>query len=342
MKRLLSVLAIIAFWACLSYASMGMQPQGQMMLAAAGDSTAPSTTISTTDPSAISSDALTIAGTASDAVGVSGCKWRIGSAPDAGNGTACTGTTSFSCSTSGYSTGANTAYVGCYDAAGNYGSDSITVNYTPASANATYIQKNGTLGKSTTLSAVASGSLIVVALNWSDANTTPTLSDGTNAPIGYSNVVAQGALCYTRFAYWLSSPKTGSVTYTWTSAGGGGYCTHAFEMGGGTYALISGHINLGAASADGSTSLATSLTSPSTSLNEVVAFGASALYANTTTTATIDGVAADQISVLLDSGYGATGSMSMRIMDNPGTYNAVFDWTGNTYWTADVIGFVCQ
>lgn len=100
--------------------------------APADDTTAPSTTISTTDPSAISSDALTIAGTASDAVGVSGCKWRIGSAPDAGNGTACTGTTSFSCSTSGYSEGANTAYVGCYDAAGNYGSDSITVNYTPA------------------------------------------------------------------------------------------------------------------------------------------------------------------------------------------------------------------
>lgn len=96
------------------------------------DSTAPTTTISTSDPSSISSDNLTVTGAASDAVGVSGCKWRKTSAPDANNGTACTGTTSFSCSTSGYSSGSNTLYVGCYDAAGNYGSDSITVNYTPS------------------------------------------------------------------------------------------------------------------------------------------------------------------------------------------------------------------
>ncbi len=98
----------------------------------ASDTTPPSTSISTSDPSAISSDSLTIAGTASDGTGVSGCKWRIGSAPDATHGTACTGTTSFSCATSGYSSGSNSAYVGCHDAAGNYGSDSITVNYTPS------------------------------------------------------------------------------------------------------------------------------------------------------------------------------------------------------------------
>ena len=89
----------------------------------------PVTTISTSDPSAISVNSLTVAGSASDAVGVTGCKWRIGSAPNVSNGTACTGTTSFSCATSGYTSGANTLYVGCYDAAGNYGSDSITVNY---------------------------------------------------------------------------------------------------------------------------------------------------------------------------------------------------------------------
>ena len=92
------------------------------------DSTPPSVTIVTADPSTISADSLTATGTASDGTGVSGCKWRMGSAPDASNGTACTGTTSFSCSTSGYSEGANTLYVGCYDAAGNYGSDSIVVN----------------------------------------------------------------------------------------------------------------------------------------------------------------------------------------------------------------------
>lgn len=94
------------------------------------DTTPPTTTISTSDPSAISTDGLTVIGTASDDTAVSGCKYRIGAAPDGSNGTACSGTTSFSCSTSGYASGANTLYVGCYDAAGNYGSDSITVNYT--------------------------------------------------------------------------------------------------------------------------------------------------------------------------------------------------------------------
>jgi hypothetical protein len=93
-----------------------------------GDTTSPSVTISTADPSNITADSLTVIGTASDAVGVSGCKWRRASVPDASNGTVCTGTTSFSCATSGYMEGANTLYVGCYDAAGNYGHDSMIVN----------------------------------------------------------------------------------------------------------------------------------------------------------------------------------------------------------------------
>jgi hypothetical protein len=99
----------------------------------ASDTTAPTTTISTSN-STIITDSLTVTGTSVDAVGVSGCKFRIGSAPDASNGTACTGTTSFSCATSGYASGANTLYVGCYDAAGNYGSDSIIVTFTPPTA----------------------------------------------------------------------------------------------------------------------------------------------------------------------------------------------------------------
>lgn len=96
-----------------------------------GDTTAPVTTITTSDPQSVTTDTLTVAGTATDAVwgGGSSCKYRIGSAPDADNGTACTGTTSWICSTSGYTIGANTLYVGCGDAAGNWGSDSITVNY---------------------------------------------------------------------------------------------------------------------------------------------------------------------------------------------------------------------
>lgn len=92
------------------------------------DTTPPTTIISTSDPQKIILDSLTVTGTASDDTAVTGCKWRIGSAPDATHGTACTGTTAWTCSnTNGYTTGDDTLYVGCYDAAGNYGSDSITV-----------------------------------------------------------------------------------------------------------------------------------------------------------------------------------------------------------------------
>ena len=103
------------------------------------DETAPATAISQSDPQAISTDSLTATGISSDAVGVDSCKYRLGSAPDAGNGTACTGTTSWSCDTSGYARGSNTLYVGCADAAGNWGSDSITVNFAPA---ITYVDCN--------------------------------------------------------------------------------------------------------------------------------------------------------------------------------------------------------
>ena len=97
--------------------------------ATALDTILPVTTISTGDPSTILADNLTVAGSSSDNVDVIGCKWRIGSVPNVSNGMACSGTTSFSCNTSTYAFGTNTLYVGCYDAAGNYGSDSIAVNY---------------------------------------------------------------------------------------------------------------------------------------------------------------------------------------------------------------------
>ena len=48
-------------------------------------------------------------------------------------GTACTyGSNAFSCGTSGYSSGANTLYVECYDAVPNYSTGhSITITYNP-------------------------------------------------------------------------------------------------------------------------------------------------------------------------------------------------------------------
>lgn len=94
------------------------------------DTTAPSVTADDSTKS-ITVDSYNAEGDASDAVGVSGCKWRLASAPDADNGTACTGTTAWTCNTSGYSSGSNTLYIGCYDAAGNFGTDTVTVTYTP-------------------------------------------------------------------------------------------------------------------------------------------------------------------------------------------------------------------
>lgn len=93
-----------------------------------GDSTSPAVTISDSDPKSVAASTTTLTGTSSDANGVDECKWRSGSAPDESNGTACTGTTSWSCSVTGLSEGANTIYVGCADPTNNWGSDSITVN----------------------------------------------------------------------------------------------------------------------------------------------------------------------------------------------------------------------
>lgn len=103
------------------------------------DETAPTVTI-TTSSGTIYSSSSTVTGTASDAVGVSSCKWRLTSEPDANNGTSCTGTTSWSCSVTGMSSGANTVYVECGDAADNWSTGhyiTLTVTDPPTGAKAT-------------------------------------------------------------------------------------------------------------------------------------------------------------------------------------------------------------
>lgn len=201
-----------------------------------------------------------------------------------------------------------------------------------------YVNKNGTVGKSTSLTGVTSGNLIVCMLQWQDTGGTPTLSDGTNAPDAYSNVNTRSNALNTRIAYWISSPKSGTVTYTWTNTGGGGYTAYVYEMSyTGTCSLISGHINLGT---NDTGTTATSLTSPSTSETVMVAFGAGAQYTDATlSSATIDGVSVDQSTHVIDSGYAAGGSFTMRILNNPGTYAASFVYSQNNGWVADIIGF---
>jgi hypothetical protein len=99
----------------------------------AADTTPPTVTITTSDPQNVSTSSVSISWTDSDDTGVTARKWRIGSAPDASNGTTATSPATVT----GLSIGANTVYIGAGDAAGNWGSDSITVNYTPASTSPT-------------------------------------------------------------------------------------------------------------------------------------------------------------------------------------------------------------
>jgi hypothetical protein len=93
------------------------------------DEVDPIVAISDSDPKTLSSGYTTTLGfTSSDANDIDECKWRSGSAPDETHGTACTGTTSGTCSVTGLVQGNNAIYVGCADPTNNWGSDSITVN----------------------------------------------------------------------------------------------------------------------------------------------------------------------------------------------------------------------
>lgn len=103
-----------------------------------GDTTPATTTITSSDPLNVSSSSATVAATCADETAVGGAKWAIGVNPDATHGTACSGTTSASCSVTGLSSGNNDVRVACYDTSNNYDAipDSITVNYTPPAVNA--------------------------------------------------------------------------------------------------------------------------------------------------------------------------------------------------------------
>lgn len=92
------------------------------------DTTDPSVNISTSDPSSIISDSLTATGTVSDTNTITSCRYLIGSAPTSSTGTAC-GSTAWSCAVSGFARGPNTLYVGCFDTAGNVGTDYMTVYF---------------------------------------------------------------------------------------------------------------------------------------------------------------------------------------------------------------------
>jgi hypothetical protein len=92
------------------------------------DSTSPTVTIQTSSPQSIASDSLQVSFTSNDNIAVTETRWRIGAQPNGSTGTVCTSPAT----TSGYNVGANTLWIGARDASGNWGYNSITVNYTPA------------------------------------------------------------------------------------------------------------------------------------------------------------------------------------------------------------------
>jgi len=100
----------------------------------------PEVAISNPDIQTVNNDSLFIYGTASDNVGMTECKYRIGSAPDDSNGAVLNGTDSWNGTVSGFSYENNSIYVGCKDATDNWGFDNITVTYYPLNS---YYVKNG-------------------------------------------------------------------------------------------------------------------------------------------------------------------------------------------------------
>jgi len=100
------------------------------MSGGSGDTVSPVVVISGDDPLNFTTTPQFLSGTAQDATGVVGCKARINAQPDATSGVALTGTTAWSGFVNSFPSDGSTVYVGCYDAAQNWGYDSIVANYT--------------------------------------------------------------------------------------------------------------------------------------------------------------------------------------------------------------------
>ena len=152
---------------------------------AAADTTLPVVSIS--GPTTTSSTPLSISGTASDNIGVTQVTW----VNDRGGSGTASGTTSWSASGIALQSGANTITVTAYDAAGNKGTATLTVNYTAPDISAPTITILGPTTASSytsarsveTLGGTSSDNLGVTAVTWAvtwpDNSTTSGFSSGT-------------------------------------------------------------------------------------------------------------------------------------------------------------------
>jgi hypothetical protein len=156
---------------------------------APADSIAPTVTITapTTQPSfAASSSSVTIGGTASDNVGVTQVTW----VNDRGGSGTATGTTSWSAGGIALQPGTNVLTVRARDAAGNQGTDVLTVTYTTSSSGDTvaptihiYGPVEGTTYATTssvvTLGGMSSDNVGVTAVTWTNSRGGAGFSSGT-------------------------------------------------------------------------------------------------------------------------------------------------------------------
>jgi len=152
---------------------------------AAADTTLPVVSIS--GPTTSSSTPLSISGTANDNVGVTQVTW----ANDRGGSGNATGTASWRASGIALQSGANNITVTAYDAAGNKGTATLTVNYTAPDISAPTITILGPTTASSytsarsveTLGGTSSDNLGVTAVTWAvtwpDNSTTSGFSSGT-------------------------------------------------------------------------------------------------------------------------------------------------------------------
>ncbi len=104
-------------------------------VASASDTQPPSVTVtSPANGTTLASSNLTITGTASDNVGVHLVQARL----NGGSWQSCSGLSTFQCSLGPLSQGANTVTVAAADAAGNQGTATLAITYTPASTSSPY------------------------------------------------------------------------------------------------------------------------------------------------------------------------------------------------------------
>jgi len=190
----------------------------------APDTTAPTTTISaptSADTYTTTTAALNISGTASDAVGVSQVGW---SNNRGGSGTA-TGTTNWSVTGITLQSGSNVITITALDAAGNSGTDTLTVTYNAADTTnpavtitgPTSVNTHATSATPLTLSGTASDNVGVTQVTWANDRGGSGTATGTTSWSATGVALQSGANVITitaRDAAGNTATDVLTVTYT--------------------------------------------------------------------------------------------------------------------------------